>query len=42
MKKLTLLLAIASIFMACEPKDPNENNKPNPNDTTEHGTGAIL
>ena len=43
MKKLTILLFVASIFMACEPKDPNtDNNNSNPNDTTEHGTGAIL
>ncbi len=42
MKKLSVLIAIASIFIACEPKEPIGNNKPNSNDTTEHATGAIL
>ena len=42
MKKLTFLFAIATLLFACEPKDPIGNNKPNPNDTTEHATGVIL
>ena len=41
MKKLTILLAIASVFMACEPKNPVDGGE-TPNDTTENATGVTL
>lgn len=41
MKKLSILLLIASIFMACEPKGPIDGGD-TPNDTTEHATGITL
>jgi hypothetical protein len=41
MKKLSILLVIASIFMACEPKGPI-NGGDTPNDTTKHATGITL
>jgi hypothetical protein len=41
MKKLSILLVIASIFMACEPKGPIDGGD-TPNDTTEHATGITL
>ena len=41
MKKLAILFAITSIFIACEPKGPIDGGE-TPNDTTEHGTGVAL
>ena len=41
MKKITILFAIASILMACEPKGPIDGGE-TPNDTTEHATGVTL
>ena len=40
MKKITILLAIVSIFMACEPKGPIDDNTP-PNDSTQNKTEEI-
>ena len=42
MKKLTLLLAIATLFFACEPKNPIDNGGGNQNDTTQNGTGCEI
>ena len=43
MKRLSILLIVAYMFMACEQQVSNtDNNNTNPNDTTEHATGASL